>query len=359
MKNTIHAVSTGPLEGDPRRGFPTLGHFAASVRAASIGRSVDPRLETQAAAPTTFGSESVGQDGGFVVPPLFSQRIWRLCATEENLLTYSDNIEIDGNSMVLPIDPQTAWASGSGSAYWAAEGTLGTQTKPKLATNTLRLNKLLALVPLTQELLDDASGLSSYLEAACADRMRFAINEAILNGPGGGKPTGVFKSGAGVVVAKDSGQATQTISATNLSNMVSRLTQGSFQSSVWLAAPDALPSLLTAVPPGYPMTVAAPGADGKPSPLVGLLFGRPVIASQHVAEFSAQGDVSLVDLKFYQSITRAGDPTAMTSIHLWFDQYIAAFRVSFRVDGVSKIEQPIIQAIGGKTLSPFLQLQAR
>ena len=81
--------------------------------------------------------------------------------------------------------------------------------------------------------------------------------------------------------------------------------------------------------------------------------------SQHAASFSGQGDVILADLSYYQTITKAGGMQTATSMHLYFDADLTAFRTTFRMDGQPKIAQPISPAKGSNTLSPFIQLGAR
>jgi HK97 family phage major capsid protein len=67
----------------------------------------------------------------------------------------------------------------------------------------------------------------------------------------------------------------------------------------------------------------------------------------------------LVDLSYYQTITKAGGMQAATSMHLYFDADLTAFRTTFRMDGQSKIVNPIAPAKGSNSLSPYIQLGAR
>jgi HK97 family phage major capsid protein len=73
-----------------------------------------------------------------------------------------------------------------------------------------------------------------------------------------------------------------------------------------------------------------------------------------------KGDIVLVDWKAYRTITKsgAGIDTA-TSMHLWFDRGIQAFRATFRVDGQPVLRNPISPANGANTLSPFVTLDDR
>ena len=84
-----------------------------------------------------------------------------------------------------------------------------------------------------------------------------------------------------------------------------------------------------------------------------------MFVSQHANTFSAQGDVILAALSYYQTITKAGGMQTATSMHLYFDADLTAFRTTFRMDGQSKITSPIAPAKGSNTLSPYIQLGAR
>ncbi len=347
---------------DPKRGFKSFGEFAQSVRAAANeGSRPDQRLLIGATAPSTTGGEGVGADGGFSVPPAYSTDIFKLSLGEDSLLPMTENVSVGSNSMVFPKTEQTPWGTNGVRAYWQAEATAATATKPVLGTQTLRLHKLMALVPLTDELIADSNALTSLLPGLIGDSIKWKTNEAILFGSGSGQPLGALNSGAVITVAKDSGQATLTLSPLNLANMISRLPPGSFGSAVWVINPSVLPSLFTLTLGNYPiyMPGGAPNAGGIQQSPYGMLLGRPIMVSQHAAAFTSQGDVQLHDLSYYRTITKAGGVQTDTSIHLYFDADATAFRTIFRVDGAPKLAAPINPAKGATTLSPFVQLAAR
>lgn len=357
-------------EKDPKRGFGSFGEFCQSVRRANTGGAVDPRLAIGAAAPTTFGNESTGADGGFVVPPEYSTDIYTLSQTEDSLVPMTDRTPIQSNSMVFPKDETTPWGTDGVRAYWQVEAAVANQTKPKLGTSTLRLNKLMALVPLTDELLSDAPALGAYLTPLMARSIRWKVNEALLFGLGNGTPLGALVGPAMIVQAKDSGQATKTVSLTNITNMVARQPPGMYNGAIWLITPDALPSIFGLTLGNYPIYLPLGGGQGavqsgagvgqglQGGPM-GMLFGRPMYPSQHAAAFTSQGDISLVNMSWYRTIENSAGMQTATSMHLYFDADATAYRVTFRIDGAPKIVNPIAQAKGTNTLSPFIQLAAR
>lgn len=351
-------------DADKTGGFKSAGEYFAAVFAASQSRSngaaVDKRLTIGAAAPGTFGGESNGADGGFSIPPQYAAEIFTLSMSDGALLPRTDEVNVDGNNMSFPKDETTPWGANGIRAYWQGEAIAGTATKPVLGLNQLRLKKLMALVPVSDELLADSSALSTYLPKKIGASIQWKTNEAILFGAGGALPSGALNSGAAIVVAKDGSQATNTLSALNLANMIARLPEGSFPNAVWIINNDVLPALFTLTLGNYPIYlpngVAPGGIQGSP---YGTLLGRPIIVSQHAKSFSAAGDVNLVDLTYYQTITKAGGVEMATSMHLYFDADATAFRAIFRMDGLSKLSAAITPANGSNTLSPFVQLGAR
>lgn len=368
--SAIGPIVTDNREADPKRGFGSLGEFMQAVyQADKPGKSIDGRLllgglggmsGIGAAAPGNFSNEAAGQDGGFLVPPQFSQEIFKLSLGEDSLLPLTDNVEISGNSMAFPKDETTPWGTNGIRAYWQGEAASAVATKPVLGLSTLRLKKLMALVPTTDELLDDANALTTYLPQKVALSIRWKANESILFGAGNGIPVGCMNAGAIVTVAKESGQATQTLVPQNLAKMIARLPPGSFTNAVWIVNNDVLPALFTLSLGNFPIYLPTGLSVGgiQISPY-GTLLGRPVFVSQHANTFSSQGDVLLVDLSYYQTITKAGGMQTATSMHLYFDADLTAFRTTFRMDGQSKISNPIAPAKGSNSLSPYIQLAAR
>lgn len=353
---------------DPTAGFRSFGDFTKSVIAAGrgsrAGGTLDPRLAgMQAAAPTTFSSEAVGADGGFTIPLQYSTELFRLTLLDGALLPLTSNGNIDGNSMVYTKTEQTPWGNNGVRAYWQAEGTLGTPSKPVIGTQALRLHKLLALVPLTDELMADSSALQSEIPNLVSDSIRWKTNEAIMFGSGNGQPLGaLLNSGPMVIQAKDSGQATNTLTVANLFNMLSRLPNPASTTAVWQIHPTVIPLLATltlgTIPVFLPGGMANMGSLGQ-TPVFGTLLGRPVMITHHANVVSTQGDVQLLDLSYYRTITKAEGVATATSLHIYFDADATALRTTFRVDGSPKIALPISPAKGAITLSPFIQLAAR
>jgi hypothetical protein len=97
-----------------------------------------------------------------------------------------------------------------------------------------------------------------------------------------------------------------------------------------LGQPDILPVLEGLTVGNIPIFL--PPATGIRESYDGTLNGRPLILSEHAAAFSSQGDLSLLALNGYRTITKAGGIETATSMHLYFDANATAFRFIFRLE---------------------------
>jgi len=344
-------------------GFQNLGDFALRVRAAAINRGMQPDPRLMAATLSTYGNEGTGADGGFAVPPDFRSEIMTKVFGEESLIALTDRMQSSSNNVSLPIDMTTPWQTTGGiQSYWVGEAVTKTQSKPALESINMKLNTLATLVPVTEELLEDAPAMDSYLRKKVPEKMDFKISDAIVRGTGAGMPLGFLNSPALVTVAAEGGQTVDTINATNVVKMLGRLPIQSRRTAVWLVHPDAevqLPLMSIGQQPVY-----LPPGGLRDSPY-GTLLGRPVIPHQVAETVGDLGDLMLVDLNQYLTVTKSGsgrDANGMrsdVSIHLWFDQDTVAYRFTIRVAGQPWWSTATAQRDGSNTQSPFVILAAR
>lgn len=339
---------------EKRHGFKHLGEFAHFVRQAAQGQGrIDERL-TRAAS--TYGAESVGPDGGFAVPPEFASEITRPVLEEDSLLAYADAVPVTGNSLTFPKDETTPWGTTGVYAAWESEAATLAQKKPALGSSTLRLKKLAVLVGATDELLADATAMAAYLQSKMREAVAWKVNDAIINGNGAGMPLGILNGGSVVSVAKESGQAADSVVAANVAKMYARVLMGGGQ-TVWLMNPDVFPQVITLSLNSNPIWVPAnEGFKGAPA---GLLLGRPIVLTDACDTVGDVGDLILANMGGYRAITKAGGEEFATSMHLWFDQGVEAFRLTFRMDGQPVLSSAITPPNSAVTRSHFATIAAR
>jgi len=347
-----------PPEVKRNNGFRSFGDFALSVKSASRG-NVDPRLLRN--APTTTSTEGVGADGGYLVPPDYRTEILKAIMAEDELLGRADTWETKSNTLVIPADETTPWqTSGGVLAYWESEAGQKSQSKVALKEKTVKLNKLTALLPVTEELLEDSSALDSYLRRKIPEKFGFAVNLALIQGTGVGEPQGILNCPSLVSVTKESGQAADTIVFENIVNMYSRMYGPLRKNAVWLINQDIEPQLFTMSFEGtsssVPAYMPANGLAGSP---YGTLMGRPVIATQACETLGDKGDIIFAAWDQYLAAVKSTGVRSDVSIHLWFDYDVVAYRFVLRVGGQCWWSSAIDPRDGSNTLGAFVTLNAR
>ena len=354
------------VKKDPET-FATFGDQLQAIAHAGMnkGGDYDRRLIWGVA---TGAGEAVPSDGGFLVQQDFSMELLRLMHEMGSIVGRTRNIPISStsNGIKLPAVDESSRKDGSRwggvLAYWANEADTVTAKKPKFREIDMRLKKLFGLGYATDELLADAAALQSVLTQAFTEELLFKTEDAIINGTGSGQPLGLLNSGAVISVAKESGQAADTVVTANVVNMFARLPIRSAKNAVWLINQDVWPQLwqltlgsgaavvLLYAPPG----VSGPNVNAP----FGTLLGRPVLPVEYCATLGDLGDFQLVDLSQYLMIDKGGMSQA-SSMHVRFVNDEMTFRFIYRVDGQPAWNKPVTPFKGTNTLSPFISLAAR
>ena len=327
------------------------------------GRVADPRLiEIQAAL---GGNESVPAEGGFLVIPEFATGLIKRTYDVALIAKQCFKMPMTSSRLIMHAVDEDSRKDGSRwggiLAYWLAEAGTYQPTKPKFREMQFVANKLIALSYATEEQLADGPAWEAYVNEAVPQELAFQIDTAVFSGPGAGAPMGILTSGAVVSVAKESGQATNTIVTNNILKMWSQMWARSRANAVWFINQDIEPQLipLTLGAPSLAQVLlyTAPGINGNPGPY-GKLFGRDVIPVEQASTLGTQGDIVLADMTQYLLAQRA-DVRADTSIHVAFLTGEQAFRFMLRLDGQPSWKKPLTPYKGSALKSPFVTLDAR
>ncbi|MEQ8409120.1 MAG: phage major capsid protein [Gammaproteobacteria bacterium] len=341
-------------EEDPMRGFSSAADFGRAVHAACLpGGDRDSRLNILG-APSNFHQES-GQSEGYEVPPQMRDTIWELMFEEENLLSVIGPEPTESNQVGVVTDESTPWGATGVQANWAAEGTQFSASKLESKMDQMKLHKLYAFVLATDELLEDAPRLNARLTKGASQAIRFKSDMALVEGSGAGQPLGWMSSNALITVPKETSQTAATINATNVSKMYARLF-GSANRAFWLCNRNTLPQLITMTIGNQP--IWTPPTSGMKDAPGGMLLGLPIRFSEHAETLGTAGDIQLVNPEGYYAANKAGGIQFASSIHLYFDYGIQAFRWTFRLGGQPLLSGPIT-ANKGDTKSHFITLATR
>lgn len=357
---------------DPKLGYRSFGAFAQDVaqvqglqrQAMDIPRDLRERL-----APTTYGNETAGSDGGYAVPPDFRTTIRETIESEDSLLRMCNVTQTNSNSVKQPVDFNPDWDNTNGiRVFWGGEAAAMTQSKPKLDFYENPVHKQYALVLATEEVLADAAQLESHLMQKAPRKMMFNMNLKIVQGTGAGEPLGIINSPCCISVTKETSQVADTLVAANIQKMWARCYGPARRTAVWLINQDIEPKLYRlsqqglddtgAVTTGYGAFLYVPPGGLSASPY-GSLMGRPVIPTQACETLGDKGDIILASLGSYDIVEKVGGLRQDMSIHLFFDYDVSTFKFVFRVGGMPAWRSTLAARDGSTTYSPFVTLAER
>jgi HK97 family phage major capsid protein len=170
-------------------------------------------------------------------------------------------------------------------------------------------------------------------------------------------------------VSKATSQPADTIWMTNIEKMYARMYAPWRRNAVWLINQDLEPQLAGMAFQASGATSLLPGTNPVPAYLppgglsaspYGTLKGRPVVPIEACSAIGDLGDIIFADLSQYWALTKSGGIQTDTSIHLYFDQALTAFRFIFRVNGQPAWSSTITRQNGSSNeLSWAVALQAR
>ncbi len=203
-------------------------------------------------------------------------------------------------------------------------------------------------------MLEDGIAVEAILTKLSAESIKFKVNEAILNGIAGAQPTGLVPHPSTVVIAKESGQAANTINFQNIVKMNQALMSAK---GIWIANKDTEQQLMQIQDAAGRFLYFAPGTlPGMPE---ARLLGKSIKYSQNAQTLGTKGDLICADLSGYALGYRSTGVNRAISFHLYFNTDEMAYRWTFRVDGRPWRDEPLAAAHGNATYSQAVVLATR
>jgi HK97 family phage major capsid protein len=355
-------IAVGLSPEDRNGGFRSMADFGRAVRAACTpGGNVDPRLNEMRrrygeqlareraeliaagalteggllAAPTSYHQEG-GAAEGYMVPPDFRNDIWTLVAESEepDLFSMTNPEPTESNQVDMLRDESTPWGSVGVTFTWRSEAAQMSAKKLATKATTTRLGEGYVFVIATEELLEDAPRLNDRLTTKSAAAIKWGLSEAVFRGDGVGKPTGIVTHPSRVTVTRNT---SASIVTADISGMMSHLLASSYPRAVWLFNPDVLPQIVNLQIGSYPIWTPING--GLREGAFGNLMGRPMYPTEHSDTLGNEGDLVLWDPSGYYSTRKSSGVNFASSMHLYFDYNMTAFRWTIRAGG-----QPYLSA---------------
>lgn len=339
--------------------FPDLASYMQAV-----WHKGNPKADVQAKIQQIRDyQESVGSEGGFLVPEEFRGELAKVSLGTSIVRPRARVIPMNSATLRFPKIDETSRVSsvyGGVVVYRTEEGAELTESEAAFGSLKLEATKQTALAHVTNELVRDWGAFGVFISEIFPEAISFYEDVDFLTGSGAGEPLGALAAanGARIEVAKEGGQAADTIVWENIIRMYARMLPSSLERAVWIASPDTFVELATMA-----LTVGTGGSavwltDGRGAPVLTLL-GRPVIMTEKApGALGDLGDLSFVDLGMYL----IGDRQMMTvdsSEHVKFTSDKTTYRVIQRNDGRPWVESALTPKNNSATLSPFVQLAER
>jgi len=301
--------------------------------------------------------ESVGVDGGFLVPEQFMNEVAQV-RLERSVVRGSGARVINMNSNILKMPALNVASNAAGSifggvaAYWTGEAETKTPSAPKFKQITLEANKLIGYVESSDELNNDAIvSMGGLLQDLFAQTIAFEEDVAFLTGNGVGKPLGILNAPATIAETRTTASRVGTV---DLVKMLAR-SYGSLSSKVWVINQSVLPEIYKLKDENSNYILLPGSSSNIAGALPQTIYGIPVVVSEKLPALGTSGDILLADMSYYL----IGDRQQLTvdeSIHVKFQTDEKSWRFVSRVAGQPWIDSAITPRAGGSTLSPFVKL---
>lgn len=362
-------VSEPGFTNDPMKGFSSPKEFFSKVVDLSQRHS-DPRRASAAAEDarvkylaTAGTDEHSGQSdpyGGLLVPVAMSPDVRSIGADTNPLLGMVTNVPMQSRTVevLARVDKNHSTSVSGGLTVSRRDETDGiNSSRMEMEKVTLKATGLFGLAYATRELMQDSpQSIQALLSQGFADEFPAAIFDEMIGGNTPGKLEGLINSPAAIEVAKESGQAADTINGTNILKMRERAWRYG-QNTVWLANHDCYRQLVNAhstlTNDDYPLFIHGNGTD-----VPDTLLGRPIYFTEFAKTVGDVGDLICVNVPQY--LYGVYQPLrSEESMHVRFENHEQAFKFWTENAGACWWRSELTPKNGANTLSPIVTLAAR
>lgn len=348
---------------DPKRGFKShADQMAAIIRAGETGH-IDPRLAPLAAAGTDEQGGHTNPHGAFLLAPAFAPDLLSVQAEVDPTAGLTRPIPMQSDRIVLNarVDKNHASSVSGGLTVSRTPQTVAaSQSRMEFENVELVVHDLCGVGIATNRILQTSPiSFMALLQSGFRDEFASKMLDEKLNGTGVSEFQGIIGADATITVAKETGQAADSIVFENVNNMRAR--QWRYGQSIWMANHDTLPQVTTLTMPigtgGQHIPIYAPGND-EAAPQ-GRLLGRPIFFTEFCRKLGDKGDIINAVWSEYLVGTLGGGIEESSSIHVRFLNREQVFMFVVANDGKPWWRSALDPKYSDVTLSPFVTLAAR
>jgi HK97 family phage major capsid protein len=275
-------------------------------------------LQRGEARALTVGTDSAG---GFLVPDEVSSQIIQAAQEAQIIAPRARTVTTMAGTLTLPV-------ASHGAAAWVTEGSSESEADESFAAITLTPYKVKTALAATDELLQDAAQLESYIVTEFARRIAEKEEAAFVNGSGSNQPTGIL---AGSGLGKTTAGAT-AITFDEVLDLYGALGTPYVPGSIFLMNPATavyLMKIKTGVASDNRFIWTASLSADAP----GILLGRPVYLSSNMPTIATGVKTILFGDPSYYAIARRPSFSIQRDPYSQGANNRVVFRLFQRVDG--------------------------
>ena len=297
-------------------------------------------------------SMGVGSEGGFMIPPQFSQTLFSVTPQQAIFRPRCTIIPAGSppdSEISAPALNQGAAKNmyGGASVNWIGEGDTKPETDIALRQVTWKPHEVAARVILTDKLLRNWGAAAAMVTQQLRLAMIAAEEAAFYNGNGVARPLGVLQSPARINYPR---ATASTIAFADIVGMYARLRMSI--NPVWITSQTTIPQLATIADASSANLWMPSAVSGLPPTLMGI----PVLFHERSVPLGTAGDLILADLSYYV-IKDGSGPFVSMSEHVYFESNRTVVKIFWNVDGRPWLDAPIpLEGSVANTVSPFIVL---
>ncbi len=349
------------VELDSKRGFASHTDQLDAIMKTGQTGVVDSRLKHLAAAGADEAGGHTNPHGAFLLAPAFAPDLLSVQGEVDPLAGRVRAIPMTADRVVFNarVDKHHATSVSGGLTVSRTPETKAVSTsRTEFEQVELVARDLCGAGFATNRILQTSPiSFLALLQSGFRDEFASKLIDERLNGTGVSEFDGVIRAACTIAVAKESGQAADTITFANINTMRARCWR--YGDAVWLANHDTLPQVTTLTMPigtgGVHIPIYAPGKEDAPQ---GTLLGRPIFFTEFCQTLGDKGDIVLgVWSEFLEGTLGAMEQSS--SIHVRFLNREEAFLFVLRNDGKPWWRSALTPKYSAVMLSPFVVLANR
>jgi HK97 family phage major capsid protein len=348
------------VEQDPKCGFTDVQDMFRAVLNTGLSREVDDRLRPLAAAGSDEHGTYSDPHGGFLIPEQLMPGVLSTAPEVDPTagLVRDVPMEVHQVSFNARVDKNhSSSVSGGLTVSREPETQAGTSSRMKFEQVKLEAKDLVGIAYVSERLIETSPvSIVALINAGFSDEFPSQILKEKIDGDGAGEAEGLLQAAATISVAKESGQAADTIKGANLVKMRKR--QWRYGRSIWMANHDTYDTLATAHVSGTndDVFLFKPG-NGVDVP--DTLLGRPIYFTEYCKTLGDKGDIINADWSQYLWGSVVSGLRQRESIHVRFLEMERTLQVYTCNDGRSWWKSALTPVNSSSTLSPFVTLAER